>query len=155
MRRGFTYIELILVMGIFALLSSLTTINFFNTYPKANVRATQDILIADLKSQQSRAMAGEGLAGAPSPGWGIKFFADHYVLFSGVAYNPASPNNTLINLPANLSLITNLPNSGEIVFGRGTGEVLGYVAGSDTVTLVGGSNTGLIRLNQYGTITGD
>lgn len=141
MKKGFTLVELLVTIGIFAILATLTSINFFSTYSQSNLGAAEDVLIADLKTAQSNAIAGKGNAN-----WYIQALTPTtYVMM---------PDNYTTTLDSGITLSTTLP-SNKIEFARGSGEVVGYNSSADTLTLSVGTSTKTIELNQYGTITGE
>jgi hypothetical protein len=98
-------------------------------------------------------MSGEGSSNLQVAGWGIKVYPDHYVLFSG-SYVDGAENNTVVTAPSGLNFGGTLTNS-EIIFARGSGEIINYSALANTLTLTASNQTQTIRFNQYGVITGD
>ncbi|MBI4033246.1 MAG: type II secretion system protein [Candidatus Blackburnbacteria bacterium] len=153
-KRGFTLIELLLVMGIFAILAALATVNLLRPQTQASVSSTTQVLTADVKGQQLKTMAGD-TEGQTAPGpQGIYFEAARYTLFQGSAYSAGDPANKVVNLENNLTLTgINFPTS-QLVFARRSGEVAGFVAGSDSVTVQNtqSSEQKTITVNRYGTI---
>src|SRR3989344_9266975 len=75
---GFTLVELMVVMGIFALMLGFTSINLIRPQTQANLDTTVTTLVSDLKEQQIRAMTGDG----PSD-YGVNFEPGRYTLFTG------------------------------------------------------------------------
>ncbi|HNQ17122.1 MAG TPA: prepilin-type N-terminal cleavage/methylation domain-containing protein, partial [Candidatus Woesebacteria bacterium] len=55
---GFTVLELMLTLSILGVLFALTVVNLTNLIPKANTRAAAEVLVADLREQQMKAMSG-------------------------------------------------------------------------------------------------
>jgi type II secretory pathway pseudopilin PulG len=127
MKKGFTLVDLLLVIGIFALVAGITTVSFFSTVAQTDLGAAQDVLMADLKTKQANAMSGAG-----DTTWTLATASD---------------------LPSGVTLSTSLP-SDTLTFAGGTGEIVGFTAGADSLTLSGSSGTKTILLNQYGTIIG-
>lgn len=127
-KRGFTLIELLLVIGIFAILATLTSISYFSTYSHSNLSAAKDLVIADLKSAQANAMSGLG-----DTTWDASMTT---------------------SLPTTVSLSTTF-EANQFTFQHGTGEILNFVLGQDSLVLTSGNDTSTIRLNKYGTIIGD
>ena len=156
-KSGFTVIELVIVMAIVALLTGLTTINFIKPQTSATTQSAINTLIADIKEQQIKAMAGdsEDSTGAtPAQPHGIYLEANKYTLFRGASYNPSEPNNFAVNLETGLTLSTTFPSS-QLVFTKRSGEITSYSAGSDTITVTN-SQSGeqkTITINRYGAIT--
>jgi prepilin-type N-terminal cleavage/methylation domain-containing protein len=127
-KSGFTLVEILLVIGIFALIASISSISFFSTIKSVDLGAAEDVLVADLKTKQANAMSGRS-----DKTWTIA---------------------TSSTLPSGVTLSTSFPLDA-ITFAGGSGEIVGFAAGSDTVTLNGPSGNKSIRLNQYGTIVGE
>lgn len=127
MKRGFTLVEIMVTIGIFAVLSTLTSLNFFSTYSQSNLSAAKDVLVADLKTRQANAMTGLG----------------------DTAWDPSQTA-----LPSNITLTTTFP-SNQVSFLHSSGEIGGYTAGQNTLTLSSVTDSQTISLNQYGTVIGD
>lgn len=154
-KKGFTLVELLLVIGIFAILATLSSLSFFTTVSRSSLTAARDVLVADLKTAQSSAMSGEGQNGATTGGWGIVVNnATTYTLFPGTTYDSNNPLNATTTLPSDTTLTTNFPNS-QVVFLHGSGEIDNFNAAQNTLTLSGSNSTSTIRLNLYGTVIGD
>ena len=151
---GFTIPELLVVMGILAILFGLTTPNLLHFQQRAVVNTTSDILVNDLKSQQNKAMVGDTEGRGTSDNYGIYFESDKYTLFHGTVYDSMDTDNFVINLDPSISF-TNItvPNS-SIIFSKGSGEVEGYMSGSDTIDITDTTNGDnvTIRINTYGAI---
>jgi prepilin-type N-terminal cleavage/methylation domain-containing protein len=78
--RGFSLLELLMVVAIMALLGA-AGIGYYRNYAKnIEITTTSHLIIENLKSVRSRAMAGEG-----GVRWGVHFVngaADYYELYS-------------------------------------------------------------------------
>ena len=146
MNKGFTLVELLVSMGILAVLFAITTINI-SPLPSNTLQTTNlDTLLSDIKSQQSLAMAGN------SP-YGVHFESGSYTMFKGGNYIQGLSANTVISFDSGIVFTdVTFPNS-VIVFSAGTGDVSGYTAGADSFTIkstVTNKST-VIRINKYGT----
>lgn len=160
-KAGFTVMELVIVMSVIALLAGFTTINLIRPQTTSTSSSALNTLVSDLKEQQIKAMAGDsedqtGATGAQPHG--IFLENNQYTLFRGASFNPAEPNNFTVNIETGLTLSNTFPPlgpTGEIVFAKRSGEVTGYSAGADTITLTN-TQTGeqkTITINRYGTVT--
>ena len=116
--RGFTFVELIIIMGIMTLLMMITTVNLLPIKQKVSLSTTVQSLITDIKQQQLKAMSGE-------TGQGIYFDPDqkNYYVFKGSVYDPLNPTNFKISLDEQIIIVSLdftdrqmifLPESGEI-----------------------------------------
>lgn len=149
--KGFTLIELILVMAIMAILLSFATINLLRPQEQASLESVGNALISDLRAQQLKALAGE-TNGTTGTVFGVNFSPTKYTLFRGVSFDPADPGNLDVDTGTAISITTTFPNA-TVAFSPVTGEVAGFVPGANTITLTsgpGGQRT--ITLNELGVI---
>lgn len=113
-RKGFTIVELIIVVAIFALAAS-SLIPFSGKFtPRQNLKSYRIDVVDTLRRAQHQAVSYEG-----NTAWGVKFHSGSYVLFSGNSY---AVRNTTHDKTR--SLLSGYAFSGlsEVVFARGTGE---------------------------------
>lgn len=153
--HGFTFLEVIVTTGVVAILGSVLFANIFGSQKKAQLTHVIEPLVADIKSQQTKAMTGEESGGTVSDGYGVRFESSRYILFSGLTYNVADTKNIIYELEPRVTIHqTSFPDA-VVVFARGSGEIVGYQAGSDTVTVeqLDSHETKIIHLNRYGIIT--
>lgn len=145
---GFAFLELIVVIGVVAVLLGFTTINVLRLQHQSNLSSVADTLIADSRGQQNQAMVGQTPGATTSADHGMFFETTRYTLFAGTAFNPNDPGNTVVNLPSavRVSSIT-VPNA-TVVFTAGSGEAPGVAAGSDTITLTE-ETSGLTKTIQW------
>ncbi len=125
--NGLTLVELIISIGILGIIFALTTINLTRLPSATNQATTYDLLIADLKSQQTKAMTAGG-------DFGIAFTSTSYTFI---------PSGFVVNLEPELSFTS----SQTISFAGGTGEI------TPTEVTISNSFTNenkVIRLNKYG-----
>lgn len=146
-KRGFVFIELIVVLGILSVLISIAVVSISNSRRRATLTASVDTLVSDIKSQQTKAMTGLSDEG-------VRFETTHYVLFDGATYSSSDPSNFTVPLDerANFSVI-NVPNA-RIVFASRSGEILEFSPQEHSVTLtqLDSNDTKTIQFNRYGTI---
>lgn len=153
MKKGFTLVELLLVMGIFAVLAAIGSVNYFSTISQTSAGTAEGVLIADLRSAQGKAMSSVGVSGMVAPSWGIKFLGTSYVIFPGPTYVPGATSNYVVSVPSGTTLTTTFPNS-QVLFERLSGEILSYAEDTDTITLTVEDTTKNIELNSYGVVVG-
>src|SRR3989344_6035142 len=110
---GFTLVELMVVMGIFALMLGFASINLIRPQTQANLDTTVTTLVSDLKQQQIRAMSGDG----PSA-YGVYLEPNRYTLFTGSSYSAGATDNFSINMDGGVTLS---PTT-QIVFAQRSGE---------------------------------
>lgn len=151
MKKGFTLIELLVVMGIMSILLMLVVINVIKPQSSTALEGATNTLISDLKSQQLKSMVGETGTAEASPS-GIVFASDKYTLFSGV-HSTTDPLNFEVALGSGVRISTTFPDS-RIIFATGSGEVIGFSPGANTITLQwNNSATQTIIINKYGVAT--
>ena len=151
-QAGFTLVELLLVIGIIAILFTTATINLVNAQHTTTVAAAVDELVADLKVQQTKAMVGTKDTRGNENSYGIHFSSDKYSLFQGTT-DPQSGDFDVT--PTGISFTTNLP-SGSLVFTQRSGEFRNYVSGTTyTITVKNTNSTDqkVLTINKYGIIT--
>lgn len=148
-QRGFSLIEILLTIAIGSILLGLTTINLVKTQQKTNISASEESLIADIKSQQMKAMSGTN--GASGGNFGVRFFGNNkYLLFQGTDYADGST----VTIDDGI----NFTDSTDIIFLSLTGEVQNYDPSNPPKIVIsnnGGSETKTITLNKFGTVTRD
>ena len=152
-RSGFTLIELTLILTIFAILITFTSINLLRPQFSSSFNPTTNTLIADLKEQQIKAMAGDSEGTGSQVQYGIFFEGDKYILFRGPTYIVGNPSNFAIDLASDITITNNLSSS-QIVFEINSGEWVAYASSQNTVilqNLSGDQNT--IGINRYGSVT--
>jgi len=145
--QGFTILELIITMGIFAIIASLTTINLTNSQRRVSLDSLTSTLISDLRQQQIKAMTGDTQGRSSNSAYGIHFDSNQYVLFYGDSYNSSDSDNFVVPLDTNFSF-TNL---GNVTFSKISGESTGLT--SIIIQDNSASNQKDVRLNNYGVVT--
>ena len=138
--KGFTITELLVVMAIAIILWSLSTMVLIRPQVKANLDAAVDTLTADIKAQQTKAMSGDG-----GLDYGVHFDADAYTL---------TPQNYAVEMDSPISFTNITFAGGNLVFANGSGEVVGFALGQNSlsVTNLSGGNSANLTINQYGAI---
>lgn len=141
---GLSLVEVVIAMGFFLILSTLITVRTFTARGRAFEKDSMNQLISDLRNQQIRAMGGDSN--------GIFFESTRYVLFRGTAFNPQDQGNLAVPLEENLQIVNVSFPQATVVFTKGTGEILGFVSGSDALSIrnsLSGEEK-RVRLNRYG-----
>ena len=154
-KNGFVLIEVVVVFGMLAVITLMTTINVFGSNRSASLSGAINALIADLKTQQTKAMTGAQISGASPLGYGVHFDTTGYTMFKGLTYSSSDTNNSRITNDTKVTFSTiSLPNS-SIVFASRSGEVVNYATNSSslTVTHLDSGVSKVIRINRYGAIT--
>ena len=148
--KGFSLIEITLVIGVFFILIGLVTMNLFKTQHTSQLSSTVNSFLADYKEQQIKAMAGDTGGTGALANYGVHLENSSYTLFRGT-YGSADFS---VNLPPGTQFLTTLPGS-QVLFLKGSGEVSGFVNGENTITLkdTGDNSQQTITINKYGVVT--
>lgn len=153
-RRGWTFVELVIAMGILAVLVALTTMNIFSAQFSTYESTQIDNLAADMALQQTRAMVGDAAASGTVTAYGIYFQPNNYIMFKGNSYTPGNADNVTVKLNPSFTFSTIGFPSSQIIYASGSGAFANYVSGQDTVVLqnTGSSNTQTLHVNSYGVL---
>ena len=130
-----TISELIVVMAISGTLWGISTVALIKPQQKANVDNVVNTLIADIRSQQIKAMTG-----VDNSDYTIHLEEDRYVL-----------DGFTVNLDDNVKISNITLSAGDVVFQKGSGEVTFSPAqNSFSVSDVNSSEIVQITINKYG-----
>lgn len=154
-KNGFTYIELLIVIAIFFILIGAIAVSLARTQRSVSITSEIDKLVLDMKIQQMKAMVGSTEGRAAADSYGLYFEQNKYTLFHGSAYDPVDPANMPVNLDSNMQFINISFPSSMLLFSKRSGEMTGFAAGADSVTVKSTSNNQerTITINRYGVIT--
>jgi len=140
--NGFTFIEVMIVIGVVALMAGLSIPIYQSFLVSSVLEDTTREVVQTLRSAQSKAMASEQLSD-----FGVHLEANKFVLFRGNIYNPADPENEEVILP---TILTMIPSFGsEVVYTSISGETLDI--GSISINTSQG-NTRTITINSLGVV---
>lgn len=153
-QQGLTLIEMMLVIGILALLFAIGVVSLSTIQITTTSSSASTVLISDLKTQQIKAMVGDTEGRGIPDNYGVKILTDKYIMFHGNNYNPSDTSNFSVPIPANYILSTTFEDS-TILFASDSGELVNFYLGQDTITLTNttSSKSEVIKLNKYGTVT--
>ncbi len=144
--KGFTLIELVLVMGIFTAIVSLSTISLSRLQSSSRLDAAVNSLNADLREQQLKAMSGDndGQGGSSNYNYGVHFDAESYTFFR----ENYGAGNISYTLKEHLEFV---PPFTEFVFQKGSGEIGAPVTVTINDTAIGRQK--IIEINKLGVVT--
>lgn len=151
---GFSFIEIILSMGVFAILAGFITLNVLTSKHKISLASSIIEVISSTKQQQVRAMTLTTELGMTSD-YGVYFTGNTYTLFRGSTYVAGNNSNFAISLGDNITFSSvSLPSS-SVVFLRASGEVSSYdpLQHSISVKNTQTNEQKTIQINRYGVIT--
>jgi prepilin-type N-terminal cleavage/methylation domain-containing protein len=111
-RTGFTLLEIIIVIALSAVLSTIgiASLRSFQRYAEIDAAANQ--IVAVLREARDRAVAD-----STSTGYGVHFESGRYVRFTGSVYSATSTVNIVYSLPPALELYSiNLGGDSDVIF---------------------------------------
>jgi prepilin-type N-terminal cleavage/methylation domain-containing protein len=151
-QSGFTLVELLVVMGLLGIILGLTVVNMFKPQTDASLEGVVAPLVADIKAQQLRAMAGDSGSDGVTEPFGIRIQSNEYTMFKDAAYSAGSADNFSVSINAGITLSTNLPSS-QVVFSKGSGDVSGFSAAANTITVTNSAGSSkVLTINRYGSV---
>lgn len=153
-QRGFTIIELIVGMGIFLTILAISMVNISRLPGSSAKSSGYDLLVADIKSQQTESMMGDLNDGIVHDNYGIYFTVHSYTFFKGDALNPSDPANFTINLDPNISLSDITFKDSMLIFEKGSGEVINYASNQNSLSVKDDQSgeVKLLNINKYGAV---
>ncbi len=153
-KQGFTFIEVLVVMGIMTTLLALSIVRATSIERRAPLSATVTTVLADMRGAQTKAMSGYTQGETTAQAFGINFQTNQYVLFKGTSFNGADPTNAAFPLPTNITFsVIDLPGA-SIIFDKGSGDVVGFSDAANSVTLTQTltNESKVITINRYGAV---
>ncbi len=145
-RKGFTLLELLISVGILALIGTLSLVSFINSRNIRDLVTSGQNILSVLREAQSRTLARED-----NSVWGTRLEQNRFILFRGSSF-AASTSTQTYNLPSGIEIVNiNLSGGGqEITFGRLDGRTL--QTGSFEVKIRGGTQTFSISVDSSGKV---
>jgi prepilin-type N-terminal cleavage/methylation domain-containing protein len=148
--RGFSLLELLIVMAIIVTMATVGSGMYRNFGKSVELSSTAQVISADMRQMQAKAMAGEG-----GFKWGAHFVNttpdDYYVLFStsGTTYADASTVSTATTTLAKTITFSDPADSTskDIIFNKISGTTT-----AATVSVVSEGLTQTVNVSSVGTI---
>jgi prepilin-type N-terminal cleavage/methylation domain-containing protein len=149
-QRGFTFVEVVVVIGILFILLGFISVNLFKFQHKSQLSSTVSSFLADYKEQQIKAMAGDTDNTGAVANYGVHIEATSYTVFR----NTYGTSNFTISLPSGTQASTTFPSS-QIIFTAGSGQLTSFTGGQNTITFTdtGDGSTKTVTINTYGVVT--
>jgi prepilin-type N-terminal cleavage/methylation domain-containing protein len=139
--NSFTLVELLIVIGIIAILASFSLFLGFDFYKSQQLETQTEKILQTLRRAQAKSMSVE-----LDSSFGVYFDNNNkkYILFKGNSYSPQDPYNEEFDLPT----IINLSGLSEIVFSKSEGKP--NLTGNIILTV--NSKQRIININEIGKI---
>ena len=142
--HGFTLIEVLVVLGIFAVVAGLAVSAGLHTHSGFTAKDDEDVAIATLQKARSQSMAGVcvGSNCTAALAHGVHVNARSLVLFQGSSFNPADDANEMVSAQSNATTFAGTdsmfaPYSGDV---DATGTIRIFDNGSPVATVTVGTN---------------
>jgi prepilin-type N-terminal cleavage/methylation domain-containing protein len=139
--RGFTLLEITIVMGLIVLLSSFSVLFSFTYLRTQNLRSAAEITVSELHRAQTQSFTQQGDANH-----GVKIFSDHVVRFTGASYATRTAG---LDAQTDFPVSVTVTGDSELVVPAGS---MAPVSAA-TVSLDNGEQAFDILLSTYGVIT--
>lgn len=161
LNKGFTLVEILLVVSIIAILSAFLIPGFSNYTKSQNVRQGMEILKSDLRTAQNKALTGVNSVSNGADYWGIKIPSDdasnYQFFYSTVNSSCADADITFSSTSKTLPGGTSVLGEGGVCvfFSRKNGDA-NFVGQADNKLHVGLSSDGVdaackgIQVNSVG-----
>jgi prepilin-type N-terminal cleavage/methylation domain-containing protein len=146
---GFTLVELLIGITIFATLAGIATISLSKASRSASLNTTISSLLTDIKQQQLKAMIGDTEGRSAGSNYGVYFNSSSYTLFHG-NYTAGDATNFTIQLPGNMQFTT---TNVQLTFANGSGSLAAGSATAVTIRDTTNSSQKTIQFNTYGVVT--
>lgn len=144
MNRGFTLIEIVVVIAILGMILVFGLITTMDSFKRSTLQTEQSTLVSALEKARSRAMNNIN-----ESKWGVCFLTPNYVIFQGTTCAPASTNE-LISANANIANLSDFSNPAKfpaIIFSQLSGNTTGA-----TIHMTDGIKSAITTINYEGTI---
>lgn len=145
MKKGFTLIEILIVISIAAIISSIIMGYFINFKKSESLSLDTDTIVSILRQARSQTLSSKNASQ-----YGVHFSGSNIIIFTGSEYLENNPDNVEFHLGLiDASFVLNLSGgSNNVVFERMTGETLNF----GTVSILSGDQTKNITIYKTGII---
>jgi prepilin-type N-terminal cleavage/methylation domain-containing protein len=155
---GFTMIEIAVVIGLLAIIASLSLFISTESYKGNNFRNERDLLVTSLQHARAQSINNVcvGNCGTPADGkpHGVHIVDDgnghisQYVVFQGITYNPTDPMNSIVDVKGKISQILSHGGLTDIYFS----QLSGNANPTGSINLYDGVSTSTITIGREGQI---
>ena len=117
--KGFSVVEILLVVGLIALLVSLSFLGYRSFEKSLTLSTTANEIITALHLAADQTISSKG-----DMVYGVHFESDAYAIFSGLVYNASSTGNEVFAMPAAIEIsdIALTGGGSEVIYNRLTGQ---------------------------------
>ncbi|MFC1727007.1 Tfp pilus assembly protein FimT/FimU [Patescibacteria group bacterium] len=126
MKKGFSQIEVLIVIALLVILFSLGTVVYDNFVKKDRLIIEARKIESLISEARVKTVAGFSLGGSQALNFGVYFEDDQYTLFPGTVYSSGNSQNQVFVLPDSVRIDEIFLPADSIVFEKITGEILGF-----------------------------
>lgn len=137
---GYTLVEIIVVIGIIALLATISTSVYSNFSANEKLKIATMGVVEAIRHAQANTQSGKG-----DSSWGVKVFSDSVIIFKGSGY---ASKDSSYDQSFNFSGGVVASGLSEIVFAKVTGSTIN----TGTITLINSYGSKDILINEKGTL---
>lgn len=117
-RRGFSFIEIVVVIAIVLVLTAISVVSLKSMQERLLLRSAASDIVFSLEAAKARSVAGTG-----GVVHGVYFGEATYVEFRGLSYDANAEHRLVHELDPRLSITTDILGETSVVFSRITGTV--------------------------------
>ncbi len=139
--RGFSLIELLLVIAIVTVLSAMTATFYSRFLNQNSVANVTDQVVGDLRKAQTYAMMGK-----KNGNWGVTFNASKIYLYQGANFGA---RNTALDETFSVASSVSISGLGDVNFVRSTG----LPNAGTTITIFTTADSKTVTVNSQGMVT--
>jgi len=147
MSKAYTLIELLIVIGVLAILTGLASLSLVSFGKASDTETSKTIISGALQEARANSMAD-----VDDKIWGLHFESERVIIFadSGSGYNPSSPTNSVRLIASHNTIAWQLNGGGaNLEFAKRTGGTANY----GEITITGQSSAvKSITINSQGAI---
>jgi len=147
MKSAYTLIELLIVIGVLAILTGLASLSLVSFGKASDTETSKTIISGALREARANSMAD-----VEDNIWGLHFENERVIIFadSGSGYNPSSPSNSFRLIAAHNTITWQLNGGGaDLEFAKRTGGTVNY----GQITITGQSSAEkIITVNSQGAV---
>jgi len=153
--RGFTLMEVLIVMALLGIIFSLAAFINLDAYRGSSFRNERDTLVGVLEEARSQAMNGICVGGSctDSKPYGVHITSTNYTIFQGATY--ATRDTTYDDVVAIGPLVSIASGSfTDVIFAQLSGDATTLPAGATSTTITDGmGHTSVISVSSFGQVT--
>lgn len=122
MKNAFTLIELIIIISIAIILTTIGVLNLFNYRAQNDLEMTVKEIVSTLRIARNYSISQESIESGSNKKWGVYFESGNYILYRGMNYNDAGKTIASKSVLRQTVEFKTLPSPQDIIFNLITGK---------------------------------